>query len=95
MIAHAAAYDANVVLIEDASSGAGLIQDLSYEGRIHPIAMRPEGDKVIRLEKRSAVIEAGQVRLPESLLGLAILSTRSLLSRMGISMIKWTVCRNF
>ena len=66
ILAYAAAYNPEAVLIEDASSGAGLIQDLLDEGQIYPIAIRPEGSKVVRLEKRSAVIEAGRVLLPES-----------------------------
>jgi len=63
---HAQAYKTKKVLIEDASSGASLIQALRREGPIRPIAIRPEGDKVVRLEGQSAVIEAGHVLLPES-----------------------------
>lgn len=54
------------VLIEDAGSGASLIQDLRHEGSVHPIAIKPEGDKVTRLAAQSAKIEAGKVLIPTS-----------------------------
>jgi len=57
---------ANVVLIEDAGSGTALIQELRREGPFRPIAIRPDGDKIVRLEGQSAVLEAGHVLLPES-----------------------------
>ncbi|MHC4933939.1 MAG: phage terminase large subunit, partial [Planctomycetota bacterium] len=53
------------VLIEDAGSGMALIQDLPTEGKLRPIAVKPDGDKIVRLEGQSAVIEAGHVILPE------------------------------
>jgi predicted phage terminase large subunit-like protein len=66
VLSHAREHDAKAVLIEDASSGAQLLQDLLREGPIRPIAIKPEGDKVVRLEGQSARIEAGHVLLPES-----------------------------
>ena len=66
IIAYAELYNPEGVLIEDTSSGTGLIQDLFDEGSINVIPIRPEGDKVVRLEMRSAIIEAGHVLLPES-----------------------------
>ena len=66
ILAHAKRYKAKAVLIEDASSGAALIQDLRREGKIRPIAIRPDRDKIVRLEAQSAVIEAGHVLLPRS-----------------------------
>ena len=60
----AATHTATTVLIEDAGTGAPLIQDLRREGRLRPIAIRPERDKIVRLEAQSAVIEAGHVLLP-------------------------------
>ncbi len=66
ILAHAEAHRATAVLIEDASSGAALIQDLSDEGKLRPIPVRPDGDKIVRLEAQSAVIEAGHVLLPET-----------------------------
>lgn len=66
ILAHAKAHDTTTVLIEDASSGAALIQDLKNEGKLRPIAIRPEGDKIVRLEAQSPVIEQGHVLLPEA-----------------------------
>jgi len=54
------------VLIEDAGSGTHLVQDLKREGRLRPIGIKPEGDKLVRMEAQSAVIEAGHVLLPEA-----------------------------
>jgi predicted phage terminase large subunit-like protein len=51
------------LLIEDAGSGFILIQDLRPLG-IHAYAVRPVGDKVMRLSAVSAVIESGAVLLP-------------------------------
>jgi predicted phage terminase large subunit-like protein len=61
-----AKFKARTVLIEDASTGSPLIQDLRTDSRIRPIAIRPERDKVVRLEGQSAVIEAGRMLLPRS-----------------------------
>jgi len=53
------------VLIEDHGSGTALIQDLKARHRIHPIAIRPEADKVTRLSTASLWFERGQVLLPK------------------------------
>jgi predicted phage terminase large subunit-like protein len=66
ILSHAAAYGATAVLIEDAGTGAPLIQDLRREGRLRPIPIRPEHDKLVRFEAQSALIEAGHVLLPET-----------------------------
>ncbi len=65
ILTHAAAHAATAVLIEDAGTGTPLVQDLWREGKLRPIPIRPEGDKLVRLEAQSAVIEAGHVLLPE------------------------------
>ena len=65
ILSHAAAHAATAVLIEDAGTGAPLIQDLRREGRLRPIPIPPEHDKIVRLAAQSAVIEAGHVLLPE------------------------------
>ena len=51
------------LLIEDKGSGTSLIQDLKRE-QIHAIAIKPEGEKIIRMQKHSARIEAGSVFVP-------------------------------
>lgn len=66
IVRHFEEHQANTLLIEDAGSGTGLIQELKHEGKIRPIAIQPNGDKVERLEAQTAVIDAGHVLLPES-----------------------------
>ena len=65
ILSHAATHTATAVLIEDAGTGTPLTQDLRREGKRRPIGIRPEHDKIVRLEAQSAVIEAGHVLLPE------------------------------
>ena len=60
------AFAADVVIIEDAGIGTGLIQQLKAETDLRPVALRPEGDKADRMAAQSAAIEAGHVLLPES-----------------------------
>jgi predicted phage terminase large subunit-like protein len=55
--------DNYALLIEKAGSGMSLIQDLRRE-HIHPIAVRPKEDKVIRMNAQIARIEAGSVFIP-------------------------------
>jgi predicted phage terminase large subunit-like protein len=64
ILAHADVHKASTVLIEDAGSGTPLLQDLQREGKLRPIAMRPEGDKRMRIMAQTPVIEAGYVYLP-------------------------------
>lgn len=61
-------YCPHKLLIEDLSSGTQLIQSLrsnTPDGVPRPLAQKPEGDKVSRLAGVSAMIEAGQLFLPE------------------------------
>jgi predicted phage terminase large subunit-like protein len=48
------------VLVEEAGSGIQLIQDLREEG-IYPKPIKPEGDKEMRMQVQTAVIEAARV----------------------------------
>jgi hypothetical protein len=50
-------------VIEDKGSGMSLIQDLKREN-IRAVKMKPEVDKVIRMNAQTARIEAGNVFLP-------------------------------
>lgn len=61
----AAAWNPNVVLIEDKASGQSLIQELRSETRLAIVAIEPEGDKVTRANAVSGICEAGLVHLPE------------------------------
>ena len=57
---------ANVVLIEDKSSGIQLIQELIREGLYAVTRYKPQSDKVMRMLAQTAMIENGSVRVPES-----------------------------
>lgn len=64
VIVDAGKHRATVLLIEDKGSGSSLIQDLRGQSP-RPIAIKPEGDKAMRMSAQSAKIEAGHVLLPE------------------------------
>jgi len=57
---------ANVVLIEDKSSGTQLIQERIREGLYAVTRYKPQSDKVMRMLAQTAMIENGSVRVPES-----------------------------
>ena len=57
-------FGASKVLVEDASSGQALIQDLKNDGFYRIEAVKPKGKKDERLQYVSAIIEAGQVFVP-------------------------------
>ena len=57
-------HGAQRVLVEDTSAGTALIQDL--RGRVFGItAVKPEGEKLMRMSHASSTIERGEVYLPE------------------------------
>jgi predicted phage terminase large subunit-like protein len=65
----ASRYGVDHLLIEDASSGQSLIQQLRDEpvpGVPFPIAITPIGDKIVRFEAQASRIQAGQVVLPRT-----------------------------
>ena len=64
VLSQAQIFDASTVLIEDAASGIALIQDLKNDGFYTAEAVKPKGDKIIRLQAVTAMIEAGQVVIP-------------------------------
>jgi predicted phage terminase large subunit-like protein len=66
IIDQARMWDAKKVLIEDASSGQALIQDLKNDGFYLVEAVKPKGDKIVRLRYVSGAIENGQVFVPTS-----------------------------
>lgn len=51
------------LLIENKGSGMSLIQELQREG-IRAIEVKPEGDKIMRMNAHTARIEAGYVHIP-------------------------------
>jgi len=58
-------YKPHRVIVEDKSSGSGLIQHAKEETTIPVLAFEPEHDKVTRLSVESGTIEAGNVFIPE------------------------------
>ena len=75
IVSHALSHGARIVLIEKAGPGQPLIQDLrrdSTPGFPHPIGITPEGDKRVRMEAQTPIIEAGHVLLPKEAPWLAV-----------------------
>jgi predicted phage terminase large subunit-like protein len=66
VVAHRNLYRPRKVLIEDAGTGTPLIQDLNRSGGFRPVAIRPERDKLVRLDAVTDLIEGGYVLIPES-----------------------------
>jgi predicted phage terminase large subunit-like protein len=57
-------YRPGTILVEDSASGSSLIQSLRQDKNFPIKAIRPEGDKVTRLNLLTGVIESGHVILP-------------------------------
>lgn len=55
----------HTILVEDSASGSSLIQSLRQDGNLPIKAIRPEGDKVTRLNLLTGIIESGHVILPQ------------------------------
>jgi predicted phage terminase large subunit-like protein len=64
ILSHWQQYGSPTVLIEDTGPGIHLNQELPREGKLRPIAIRPDGDKLMRMEAQTPTIEAGYVHLP-------------------------------
>jgi predicted phage terminase large subunit-like protein len=69
--AEAMKYSAGTILIEDASSGAALVQSLRHQSRLNIIPIKATADKRTRAAQQSATFEARRVRLPETAAWLA------------------------
>jgi len=66
VIEQATKHRPSVILVEEKSSGAALIQDLRREN-IHTLkAIKPEGSKEMRMSAQTAYIENGFVHLPNA-----------------------------
>ncbi len=64
VIQHARDWGAERVLIEKASTGLSLLQDLISKEHLNLIPFRPQGDKLTRAEQVTATVESGRVYLP-------------------------------
>ena len=58
-------FEVTTILIEDMASGTQLIQDQQGEGGASVIAIKPVGEKAVRMDNQTGVLEAGRVYLPE------------------------------
>ncbi|MCH6552214.1 MAG: phage terminase large subunit [Planctomycetes bacterium] len=65
VIAQRNAFEADEVLVEEAGSGIQLVQDLRSEG-IGVRGIKPEGEKEMRMQVQTAVIEARRVFVPKA-----------------------------
>jgi predicted phage terminase large subunit-like protein len=68
----AAAFQPNVILIEDKASGTQLLQEIIHEGVHAARSYKPTMDKVMRLRSVSSTVENGFVHLPEKAEWLAV-----------------------
>ena len=59
-------YSPKIILIEDKASGIQLLQKLKNDGIRQIKAIKPEGDKVMRMNEQTATIENGFVHLPKN-----------------------------
>jgi len=57
-------WHADLVIIEDTSSGMGLIQLLREQTRLSVVGRNPDADKVTRMSRQQGRFEAGRVLLP-------------------------------
>lgn len=73
MVAHAARFAPEVILIEDKASGQSLLQDLRAETNLPVLAVVPDADKLSRLLRVTPMMEAGRVALPQNAPWLAAL----------------------
>ena len=55
----------DMVLIEDAASGQSLTQMLQRDTRLPLKGIKPQGDKVVRAQSVTGLVESGRVWLPD------------------------------
>ncbi len=71
IIGLAAQWQVDLVIVEDTSSGMGLIQLLKEVPRLDVVGRQPDTDKVTRMSRQQARFEAGRILLPTEALWLA------------------------
>jgi len=64
ILALAPEWRVDLVIIEDTSSGMGLLQLLREEARLDVVGRRPNADKETRLSRQQGRFESGRIRLP-------------------------------
>jgi predicted phage terminase large subunit-like protein len=71
IIGLAAQWQVDLVIVEDTSSGMGLMQLLKEVPRLDVVGRQPDTDKVTRMSRQQARFEAGRILLPTEALWLA------------------------
>jgi predicted phage terminase large subunit-like protein len=71
IIALAAQWQVDLVIVEDTSSGMGLIQLLQEQTRLEVVGRRPDADKETRMSRQQGRFEAGRILLPNEAFWLA------------------------
>jgi predicted phage terminase large subunit-like protein len=71
IIALAAQWQADLVIVEDTSSGMGLIQLLQERSRLSVVGRKPDADKETRMCRQQGRFEAGRILLPNEAAWLA------------------------
>ena len=65
MMAHAARFSPEAILVEDKASGQSLLQDLRRETDLPLVAVNPSGDKLSRLLRVTPLMESKKLALPK------------------------------
>jgi len=65
IIALAAQWQVDLVIVEDTSSGMGLIQLLQEQTRLDVVGRKPDADKETRMCRQQGRFEAGRIILPQ------------------------------
>ena len=65
IIALARLWQVDLVIVEDTSSGMGLIQLLKEQTRLDVVGRKPDTDKVTRMSRQQGRFEAGRILLPK------------------------------
>jgi predicted phage terminase large subunit-like protein len=71
IIGLAALWKVDLVIVEDTSSGMGLLQLLKEEPRLDVVGRQSDTDKVTRMSRQQGRFEAGRIVLPQEALWLA------------------------
>jgi predicted phage terminase large subunit-like protein len=58
-------WNVDLAIIEDTSTGMGLLQLLRDETQLNVVGRQPKGDKIVRMSRHEARFEAGNILLPK------------------------------
>ncbi|HEY0312179.1 MAG TPA: hypothetical protein VGC56_06750 [Allosphingosinicella sp.] len=89
VISQANIFAAQTVLIEDASSGIALIQDLKSDGFYKARAVKPKGEKTMRMNAQPVSLKPGWCPFRRTRIGSRTTSTNCRCSPPAVTMIRW------